>query len=447
MDKVSGQEILDLWKTTQQSTGVYIHSAFCKEQCTYCTFKGMIFNKHEWKKYYEEYLPKMIEFYGDILSSPQIDGYFFGGGTPSLMSPSEMRNLFDLIPNFKSQKNKVMEIHVCDWNKEQLDVLKEYNFNIVIVCVQTFDRDALKKYKRRVPKSTDVVCEHIRYANSIGIKTNSDILYLDTGNTAKDINRLMVDMQLLADNEISEITIQTLYDEEGKFDNIVTATTELFLNKNPEYAMYNTFVPMGEEVDIPIVYKTKSSMRCVTLRMIRRDVDPIEIFHWLPMLDEMVKWPADVSTRLSNTLGIGSYSNYKDTFSTIEDRIEYKEIGNLNYPEFYITYNKLDYNMKDLIASFYEELDNLIGGEAPDGVVFNFSTVVDTMNFVGPKEDRKNLKESKVLYAPKRISRELVIGMFFPERGDNYVQSAYRKKLETIWPTISKHWKFANRPI
>jgi len=43
-------------------------------------------------------------------------------------------------------------MHVCDWNKEQLDVLREYNFNNVMVCVQTFDRDALKKYKRRVPE-------------------------------------------------------------------------------------------------------------------------------------------------------------------------------------------------------------------------------------------------------------------------------------------------------
>jgi len=188
IEKISGQEILDLWKTTQHSTEVYIHSPFCKEQCTYCTFKGTIFNKNIYKQYYEEYLPKMIEFYNDILSSPQINGYFFGGGTPTLMSPSEMRNLFDLIPNFKSTKNKLMEMHVCDWNREQLDVLREYNFNNVMVCVQTFDRDALKKYKRRVPKDTAIVCEHIRYANSIGLKTNSDILYLDTGNITK-VNR------------------------------------------------------------------------------------------------------------------------------------------------------------------------------------------------------------------------------------------------------------------
>jgi len=434
MEKISGQEILDLWKTTQQSISVYIHSAFCKEQCTYCNFKGTIFNKNKYKQYYEEYLPKMIEFYGDVLSSPQINGYFFGGGTPSLMSPNEMRNIFDLIPNFKSQKNKLMEMHVCDWNKEQLDVLREYNFNIVIVCVQTFDRVALKKYKRRVPKDIDVVCEHIQYANSIGLKTNSDLLYLDTGNSAKDINRLMEDMQLLADSEITEMTITTLFNEDGKFDNIVTAAAELFLNKNPEYAMYNTFVHWGPaKVDIPITYKTKNdetSSRCFALRMVRRDEDSTEIFHWIPQLDEMDKWPTYTSQKWTNVLGIGSYNNYKDTFSTIEDRIEYKEVGNLNFPEFYITYNKLDYKIIDLIAMFYEELEFHLGEEPPDGIDFHFSTIVNTSDPNSPN---------------KQVNRELDVRMGFPKENDiNYVLSDYRKKLQTVWPIISKYLKQNN---
>jgi hypothetical protein len=324
-----------------------------------------------------------------------------------------------------------MEMHVCDWNKEQLDVLREYNFNIVIVCVQTFDREALKKYKRRVPKDIDIVCEHIRYANSIGLKTNSDLLYFDTGNTAKDINRLMEDMQLLADNEITEITITTLFNEDGRFDNIVTAAAELFLNKNSKYAMYNTFVPMGEgKEDIPITYKTKNNdetptLRCFALRLIRRDEDPTEIFHWVPQLDEMDKWPEKIARNSLNTLGIGSYNNYKDTYSTIEDRIEYKEVGNLNFPEFYITYNKLDYKIKDLIAMFYEELEVHLGEEPPDGIEFHFSTQVNTFDSNSPN---------------KQIKRELLAGVYFSkESDDNYVLTNYRKKLQTVWPIISKY--------
>jgi len=430
MEKISGQDILDLWKTTQHPIGVYIHSPFCKEQCTYCNFKGTIFNKNKYKQYYEEYLPKMIGFYSDILSSPQINSYYFGGGTPSLMSPNEMRSIFDLIPNFKSQKNKLMELHVCDWNKEQLDVLKEYNFNIVVVCIQTFDREALKKYKRRVPKDIDVVTEHIRYTHSLGIKTNSDLLYLDTGNITKDIDRLMNDMQLLADNGICEITIQTLFDEIGKFDNIVTATAEMFLNNNPAYAMFNTFVPLGGGIDIPITYKTKNdkvSTRSVTLRMIKRDEDPTEIFHWAPQLDEMSKWPINISKSCSNTLGIGSYNNYKDTFSTIEDRIEYREVGNLNLPEFYITYNKLDYKIKDLIDKFYDILEGYVDEEPPDGVHFSFYTKVNTIDAMSPN---------------KKVKRELVVRMNFSGEENNYVVSNYKKKIHTVWPDFSSGYTF-----
>ncbi len=426
--RVSDGEILDLWKSTRQPTGVYIHSPFCKEQCTYCNFKGTLFNKDNFRRYYDDYLPKMIDFYGDVLTSPHINGYFFGGGTPTLMSPQEMRNLFDIIPNFKSQRNKLMEMHVCDWSKEQLDTLREYNFNIVIVCVQTFDRDALKKYKRRVPKDIEGVCENIRYANSIGFETNSDVLFLDTGNIARDLDRLMTDIQTLADNKISVITIPTIFDEEGRFDNLVTATVELFLENNPEYAIYNTFSPVGGGIDIPISYRTKNyngvSGRCFSLRIIRRDVDPSEMFHWIPQVLEMSKWPhADVEDeRVSNTLGIGSFSNYKDTYSTIEDRIEYTEIGDLNSPEFYITYDKSDYKIKDLINKFYEELEHFTGEEPPDGIDFYFSTLVDSINPDSPN---------------KEVKRELVVQVDFPKKNNNYVLSEYIKKFKAAWPHIS----------
>ena len=429
MNKVSGQEILDLWKTTQQSTGVYIHSAFCKEQCTYCTFKGMIFNKHEWKKYYEEYLPKMIEFYGDILSSPQIDGYFFGGGTPSLMSPTEMRNLFDIIPNFKSQKNKVMEIHVCDWNREQLDVLREYNFNIVIVCVQTFDRDALKKYKRRVPKSTDVVCEHIRYANSIGLNTNSDLLYLDTGNPGTDISRLFDDMQRLADNEITEITISTIFNEDGKYDNLVTAATEKFIEANPDYTTFSTYRGPVQGPEMSISYRNEGDEfpRCVCHRMYRKEADWREIFHWLPQLEEMGNKDDD-----KNTLGIGSYLNQKYTFSTIEDKLEYIEVGNLTDHEFFVVYDQNEYPIRKLITEFYTDLEELVG-EPPDSMGFSFSTVVRTYE---PHDDSKVIRRDLLINIDTTGGTHNRIGL----EASNRLLHEYERKLEKVWPILTKKW-------
>ena len=49
----------------------------------------------------------------------------------------------------------------------------------------------------------------------------SDIIFFDTGDIDKDLDRLKEDMQKLADNDITEISVQTIYDIPeilGKFD-------------------------------------------------------------------------------------------------------------------------------------------------------------------------------------------------------------------------------------
>ena len=99
-------------------------------------------------------------------------------------------------------------------------------------------------------------------------------------------------------------------------------------------------------------------------------------------------------------------------------------MGNLKTPEFYITYNKLDYKIKDLIASFYEKLEFLIGEEAPDGINFNFSTQVRT----SPEYIRR-----------KQVARKLVVQINCAEKEDNYLQSDYVKKLHMIWPRVEDY--------
>ena len=433
MKKITSGEVLNLWKNNKQSTGVYIHSPFCKEQCTYCTFKGTIFNKNSYKQYYQEYLPRMIDFYGDVLSSPQINGYFFGGGTPSLMSPDELRNLFDLIPNFKSQENKLMEMHVCDWSKEQLDVLREYNFNIVVVCVQTFDRDALKKYKRRVPKDIDVVCEHIQYANSIGLNTNSDLLYLDTGDMATDSGRLINDVQLLADCEITEITISTIFNEDGRYDNLVTAISEKFIETNPEYTTFSTYRGPIQGPQIGINYRATGETfpRCICYRMYRRDSDWREIFHWLPQLEEMPNKDYD-----KNTLGIGSYRNQKYTFSTIEDKLEYIEVGDLVSPEFFVMYDKVEYPVSKMITEFYNDLEELCG-DCPDYVNITFSTNIGVHD---PFDDSKQIYRNLLINFDTTGAQYNRIGL---EASDKLLRE-YEAKLHEAWPILNKKWPGIN---
>ena len=61
MREFSQKEILSAWKTTKRSTGVYIHSPFCKEQCKFCQFKGTLIKRKgalsAYERYYSTYLP------------------------------------------------------------------------------------------------------------------------------------------------------------------------------------------------------------------------------------------------------------------------------------------------------------------------------------------------------------------------------------------------------
>ena len=311
MINFSDVEVLQSWKNTKNKTGVYIHSPFCKEQCEYCTYKGTLYNKAAFKRYYSDYLPKLLEFYKPVLSSDIIHCYFFGGGTPSLMSPQTMRDIFDCIPNFKENPNKVMEFHMCDWTREQLDTLKEYNFNTVIACVQTFDNEILKKQGRRRPKSPEIIYEFIEYANSLGLHTMSDVIFFD------DLDRLASDMQTLADHNTTEITVQTIHstDKAGEFDIPVTGIINEFLENNLEYVKQPRVRenPLNDFCDVDGNKIWKES------KVYKKGVDWYEMYAVdLGFLDGLYTGIGSVYSTDFNTLGIGSYNNWKYTFSKIK---------------------------------------------------------------------------------------------------------------------------------
>ena len=407
MKVLTQEEILDSWKNTRNKTGVYIHSPFCKEQCEYCTFKGTLYNKATYKKYYTEYLPNLLEFYKPVLSSDIIHCYFFGGGTPSLMSPDTMRDIFNRIPNFKDNHKKVMEFHMRDWSREQLDVLKEYNFNTVIACVQTFDTDILRAQGRRIPKKEQDIFDFIDYANSIGLHTMSDVIFFGS------LKRLEDDMQLLADHDITEISIQTIFDEEGKHDVEVTNVINNFLEDNLIYLKYTR--PNNNHNNAFCDNTGKKVFK--ECKVYNRNVDWDEMYSQeYGFLDGLYTGESGLFSTDYNTLGIGSYNNWKHTFSKIEDKLEYIEIGDTFTPTWKVTYDKRDYPTKQMIATFYEYLEDTIG-EPPDGITFTFTTAV--RQYDGDTRD-------------KSVARELHPGVKW--NVENIIISEYVNKLKNLFP-------------
>ena len=129
---------------------LYFHIPFCKRICSYCDFYkvGALSLLHN----VVEEMHRELERRRDYLSSHHITSIYFGGGTPSLMQPSDIegfisscRELFDC-----SQVEEItLEANPDDLTEEYVKELAKTSVNRVSLGIQSFDDGALEMMNRR----------------------------------------------------------------------------------------------------------------------------------------------------------------------------------------------------------------------------------------------------------------------------------------------------------
>lgn len=129
--------------------GIYIHIPFCKQACHYCDFhfstsvkkKGELVNM----------LCKEMELRKDEMPGKEVRTIYFGGGTPSLLNPVELKQIFDTIySNFQVSDDAeiTLEANPDDLIREKLEILKASKINRLSIGVQSFFEDDLKLMNR-----------------------------------------------------------------------------------------------------------------------------------------------------------------------------------------------------------------------------------------------------------------------------------------------------------
>ncbi|MCX6293895.1 MAG: radical SAM protein, partial [Sphingobacteriales bacterium] len=85
--------------------GIYLHIPFCKQACTYCNFHFS--TNLSRKSEFLDALSKEICQQNDFIAKDElIETIYFGGGTPSLLTETELLNIISLLyDNFKIAKN------------------------------------------------------------------------------------------------------------------------------------------------------------------------------------------------------------------------------------------------------------------------------------------------------------------------------------------------------
>lgn len=128
--------------------GVYIHIPFCKKACTYCDFhfSTRLSNKGSMVASIADEINKRSS-----LITERIETIYFGGGTPSLLSPKEFdRILNSLHKNFNISSNPelTLELNPDDMNEEKIKSFQASGLNRLSIGIQSFDDDVLKFMNR-----------------------------------------------------------------------------------------------------------------------------------------------------------------------------------------------------------------------------------------------------------------------------------------------------------
>lgn len=132
--------------------GVYIHIPFCKSRCSYCDFATDIYRSAAWARRYVDVLCAEIEaFDSGGETRPGADTIYFGGGTPSLLKPTQIEkilNAIDLKFEISDSPEITMEMNPATVTPQSLARYRALGVNRASFGVQTFDDRALKLLAR-----------------------------------------------------------------------------------------------------------------------------------------------------------------------------------------------------------------------------------------------------------------------------------------------------------
>ncbi|PBQ31160.1 coproporphyrinogen III oxidase [Sphingobacteriaceae bacterium] len=129
--------------------GIYLHIPFCKQACTYCDFHFS--TNLQAKDVLVTSITEEISKRYSYLSKKNLESIYFGGGTPSLLSKSELQRIFNALKKYFSYTNSAeitLEANPDDITMQSLQDWKEVGINRLSIGLQSFNNEELKWMNR-----------------------------------------------------------------------------------------------------------------------------------------------------------------------------------------------------------------------------------------------------------------------------------------------------------
>jgi oxygen-independent coproporphyrinogen III oxidase len=170
---------------------LYVHIPYCLQRCRYCDFATF-----EWQEILppEQYVAQVlreIQCRRKLWPENEIQTLYFGGGTPSLISPQLILNICRELANsgfvFSQDCERTIEINPATISEEKLSAYLEMGINRFSVGAQSFN-DALLKVCGRRHSAADTR-ETLRLLQKYTLNYSFDLLFALPGQQLSDLEK------------------------------------------------------------------------------------------------------------------------------------------------------------------------------------------------------------------------------------------------------------------
>ena len=159
------------------SAGIYLHIPFCKQACHYCHFHfatNLKLKESMVDAMCKELIDSRALFANDTISS-----IYFAGGTPSLLSISDLQQLlFTIRNNYQVEENAeiTLEANPDDMSIEKAQHWYDAGVNRLSIGIQSFKQEDLVWMNRAHNAKESLQC--LQWAKQVGFENITiDLIY------------------------------------------------------------------------------------------------------------------------------------------------------------------------------------------------------------------------------------------------------------------------------
>lgn len=198
---------------TSSNPGIYIHIPFCEHKCGYCDFYSITDFSSRQDFLNSLYLEIKLKA-KQLQTGSTFDSIYFGGGTPSLLSGSEINSILNSLHDeflFAADTEITLEANPGTIDSHTFAGFRETGINRLSIGVQSFDDQELKLLERI--HSADQAINTIQSAKDAGFNNFSiDLIFALPGQT---MDRWQHTLETTFSLEPKHISAYNLIFEEG----------------------------------------------------------------------------------------------------------------------------------------------------------------------------------------------------------------------------------------